>query len=98
MALSRDTLKNVLQFCGVEQEKIDDFGAKFDEQFGKNAEVAPKSIVDVKKFRLETADVSIKVNPERKDLVSTQIINGVKYIMIRAEGGVELNGIDIDIK
>lgn len=98
LTLSRDTLKTVLQYAGIEQEKIDDFGAKFDEQFGKNAEIAPKSIVDAKKFELETADVTIKVNPERKDLVSTQTINGVKYIMIRAEGGVEVNGIDIDIK
>lgn len=98
LALSKETLQTVLQYAGIEQEKITDFGEKFDEQFGKNAEIAPKSIVDVKKFNLETADVTIKVNPERKDLVSTQIINGVKYIMIRAEGGVELNGIDIDIK
>ena len=98
LSLSKDTFKNMLQFCGVNQEKIDEFGTNFEEQFGKNAEVAPKSIVDVNKFQLETADVSIKVNPERKDLVSTQTINGVKYIMIRAEGGVEVNGIDIDIK
>ena len=88
----------MLQFCGIDQNKIDDFGEKFDEQFGANAEISPKSIVDVKKFNLETADVSIKVNPERKDLVSTQVINGIKYIMIRAEGGVEVNGIDIEIK
>ena len=98
LALSKETLQTVLQYAGIEQQKIEEFGNKFDEQFGKNAEVAPKSIVEVNKFQLETADVSIKVNPERRDLVSTQIINGVKYIMIRAEGGVELNGIDIDIK
>ncbi len=98
LALSKETLQTVLQYAGIEQEKVEEFGTKFDEQFGKNAEIAPKSIVEVNKFQLETADVSIKVNPERKDLVSTQIINGVKYILIRAEGGVELNGIDIDIK
>ena len=96
--LSKENLKSMLQFCGVEQNKVDSFGTQFDEQFGKNAEIAPKSIVDVKKFQLETSDVQIKINPERKDLVSTQVINGVKYIMIRAEGGVEVNGIDIDIK
>ena len=98
LSLSIETFKTVLQYCGVDQEKVDSFGEKFDEQFGKNAEIVPKSIVDVNKFRLETADVSIKVNPERKDLVSTQVINGVKYIMIRAEGGVEVNGFDIEIK
>ena len=98
LTVTKEGLQNMLSSAGVEHERVEDFGAKFDEQFGKNAEVTPKSIVDTKKFKLETADVVIKVNPERKDLVSTQIIDGVKYIMIRAEGGVELNGIDIDIK
>lgn len=97
LSLTKETLQTVLQSAGIAQDKVEDFGTRFDTQFGKNAEIAPKSIVDVNKFNLETADVTIKVNPERKDLVSTQIINGVKYIMIRAEGGVELNGIDIDI-
>ena len=98
LCLSKETLKTVLQYSGIEQDKIDEFGNSFDEQFGKNAEVYPKSIVDVRKFNLQTADVSIKVNPEKKDLVSTQVINGIKYIMIRADGGVEVNGFDIDIK
>ena len=52
----------------------------------------------MKKFELTTPDVLIKVNPERKDLVTTQIINGTKYIMIRAEENVEVNGININIK
>ena len=98
LKLSRNHLKSVLEYCGVDGEKIEEFGEKFDEQFGKNAEIAPKSIVDVKKFELTTPDITIKVNPERTDLVSTQVINGVKYIMIRASEGVEVNGVNVDIK
>ena len=97
LKLSKNHLKSVLEYCGVAEEKVEEFGEKFDEQFGKNAEVAPKSIVDVKKFQLNTPDISIKVNPERTDLVSTQVINGVRYIMIRANEGVEVNGVNIDI-
>jgi len=41
--------------------------------------------------------VSIKVDPEHRDLVSTQVINNVKYVMIRVDGGVEVNGINITI-
>lgn len=96
--LTKTHLKTVLEYCGVAEEKLDSFSERFDEQFGANAHVAPKSIVDPKKFELVTPDVSIKVNPERTDLVSTQIINGVRYIMIRANEGVEVNGVNIDIK
>ena len=98
LKLTKKDLKGVLEYCGVEEEKVEQFGEKFEEQFGKNAEVAPKSIVDVKKFQVSTPDVSIKVNPDRTDLVSTQVINGVRYIMIRANEGVEVNGVNIDIK
>lgn len=98
LRLSKKELKGVLEYCGVDEQKVEQFGERFEEQFGKNAEVAPNSIVDVKKFQVVTPDVSIKVNPERTDLVSTQVINGVRYIMIRANEGVEVNGVNIDIK
>jgi len=51
-----------------------------------------------RKLQVKTPDVVIQVNPERSDLVQTRIINGAKYILIRAEGGVEVNGVDIHIK
>ena len=98
LRLNGSSLKSVLEYCGVDGDKVEHFGERFDEQFGKNAQIAPKSIVNVKKFELNTPDVTIKVNPERKDLVSTQTINGVQYIMIRASEGVEVNGVPIDIK
>lgn len=96
--LTKTHLRTVLEYCGVEEERLDSFSERFDERFGANAQVAPKSIVNTKKFELLTPDVSIKVNPERTDLVSTQVINGVRYIMIRANEGVEVNGVNIDIK
>ena len=98
LTLSRENLQTVLQYCGVDEEKVEQFGERFDAQFGADAHIAPKSIVDTRKFELNTPDVSIKVNPDRTDLVSTQVINGVRYIMIRAGNGVEVNGVSIDIK
>ena len=92
LKLSKHEFKNVLEYCGVSGERVDKFCDKFDEQFGKNAEIVPKSICDVKKFEVQTPDVTIKVNPDKTELVSTQIINGVKYIMIRANDGVVVNG------
>lgn len=98
LKLTKSEFTTVLECCGIDGEKVNKFGNKFEEQFGKNAEIAPKSIVDVKKFEVNTPDISIKVNPDRTDLVSTQIINGVKYILIKANEGVEVNGVNIDIK
>lgn len=98
LKLTKTHLKTVLEYCGVAEDKVERFSEKFEKDFGADAEIPPKSIVDVKKFNLETPDVSIKVNPERTDLVSTQVINGVRYILIRANEGVEVNGVNIEIK
>ena len=56
-----------------------------------------KNIINNKQFLINTPDVSIKVNPERSDLIETRIIGGVKYILICADENVEVNGENIHI-
>ena len=46
---------------------------------------------------MRTPDVVIQVNPERSDLVETRVIDGFKYILIRADEGVTVNGVNIAI-
>ncbi len=97
LRVSKNEIKNTLKYCGIEEEKLEEFDKLYDEQFGEKTEVAPQNIVDVKKLEVKMPDVTIKVNPKRRDLVSTQIINGAKYILIKADENVSVNGIDIKI-
>ncbi len=97
LLISKATVKNVLTDCGVAEEKITAFDEQFDKSFGKRAEVPPKNIINTKQFEVKTPDVVIKVNPERPDLIKTEIIDGTKYIMIRAEDEVTVNGVSINI-
>ncbi len=97
LRVSKNEIKNTLKYCGIEEEKLEEFDKLYDEQFGEKTEVAPQNIVDVKKLEVKIPDVTIKVNPKRRDLVSTQIINGAKYILIKADENVSVNGIDIKI-
>ena len=53
--------------------------------------------MDTKHLELRCPDVTIQVNPERGDLVETRVIDGVRYILIRAEEGVEVNGVEVKI-
>lgn len=98
LRLTKTKLKTVLQYCGVDEDRVEEFDKNFNSNFGENAELAPKAVVNTNKFELNTPNVTIKVDPEHTDLVSTQIINGVKYILIRANDGVEVNGMNIEIK
>ena len=79
------------------EDKLAAFERKYEEEFGENAEVRPQNLVDVKQFEVRTPDIVIKVSPERSDLIKTQIIDGKKYILIRAEDNVEVNGVPIKI-
>ena len=97
LTITKATVKTVLESCGIAEEKVERLGEAMDESFGIGAELSPKNIVNTKKFELVTPDVTIKVNPERKDLVTTETIGGVQYILIRATEGVEVNGINIKL-
>ena len=86
-----------LSTCGVEEAKLAKFNVEFDQHFGADAALSPANLIDAKKFQLKTPDVTIQVNPERTDLVQTRVIGGVKYLLICADDGVEVNGIQVDL-
>ncbi len=95
LVITKSTVRSVLSGCGVADEKLDMVGERMDDAFGVGAELNPSNIVNTKKYELVTPNVTIKVDPEHRELVSTQVIEGVRYILIRATEGVEVNGINV---
>lgn len=98
LKISSTEVKKALETCGVPQEKVVAFEEKYQEEFGRGMDVNAVNIVDTKQFEVRTPNVVIKVDPTRSDLVETRIINGSKYILIRADEGVEVNGVNISIQ
>ena len=98
LMISKEDVKEVLQSCGISEEKVAKFSVDYDEVFGFEADLHPKNIIDNKHFELKTPDVVIKCDPTRSDLIETRIIGGVKYILICADEDVEVNGVSINIK
>lgn len=97
LLISKEQVKQALKESGVPESNISKFSVEYDSVFGFEAELHPKNIINNKQFVINTPDVSIKVNPERSDLIETRIIGGVKYIMICADENVEVNGVNIHI-
>lgn len=95
--ISKPEVNAVLQSCGVPEEKIQAFDEQFDASFGEYADLSPKNLVD-SKFQVTTPDVKIQVAADKRDLVETRVLGGVKYILIRAEEGVEVNGVTVSIE
>lgn len=97
LMISKADVKEVLSSCGVSEEHMAKFSVDYDETFGFDADLHPKNIIDNKRFEIKTPDVSIKVAPDRTDLIETRVIGGVKYLLINAEENVEVNGVNIHI-
>ena len=95
-AISKNTVKGILADCEVSEARVAAFEERFEAEFGADADISPRNIVE-NKLELRTPDVKIQINPERGDLVETRIIDGTKYILIRADETVEVNGVAINI-
>ena len=97
LVISKGTVKTMLTACGVSGEQVQSFDEKYTENFGDTS-LSPRNLVETKKFEVTMSDVTIRVNPERSDLIETRVIDGARYILIRAEEGVEVNGVSIRIE
>ena len=94
LTVSVNTVREILSDTGIGEEKLEAFAARYTEEFGSGY-LSPKNLVEASKFELRTPDVKITVAPGASDRVSTREIGGVTYLLIRADGGVELNGLDV---
>lgn len=97
LMVTKNEIKEAISSCGVSESCLSKFSVDYDEAFGFEAELHPKNIIDNKHIEIKTPDVSIKVAPDRADLIETRVIGGVKYILICAEEDVEVNGVSIHI-
>ena len=98
LLIDKDQVKGVLTECGISENAVAKFSVEYDATFGMDAQLHPKNIINNSRFEVTTPDVSIKVNPQRSDLIETRIIGGVPYILICADENVEVNGVPIRIE
>jgi len=87
----------ILKGNGIDEEKVQQFKEKCTESFGNSPVLNPTNIIDIKKFEVATPQVKITVDPEYTYTLETKVIDGVKYILIPAEDGVTVNGVDVNI-
>ena len=95
--ITKDDAAQMLRFCGIPEDKVEAFEKGFDESFGENAEIPPSNLASTKQLQIETPEVSVKVNAGCSDMVQSRIIDGVKYILIRADNDITVNGVNIKI-
>ena len=97
LSLSAGEVGRLLRQCGVEEERVEAFQAACGRRFGEGAALSPANLIDSKKFQVKTGEVTISVDPASSYLVESRTIDGVKYLLIPAGEGVEVNGMPVEI-
>lgn len=95
LVLDKNEVKALLLQSGVEREKLEDFDVQYEACNGTDIPFVASNVTNTKKFEIKTEDVIVTVNPERADLVETQIIDGQRCLVIRIDDHVEVNGISV---
>lgn len=95
LLLTKQDVREVLTDCGVSEEKATAFEEKYDEAFGATAELPAVNLMTPKKFEVSMPNVTINVDPGFSDLIETRVIDGRRYILVPADGDVEVNGIRV---
>lgn len=94
--LDKTEVKEILEKSGVKEDKLEHFEEKFEMATGEDGKLAATNIVPARKFEVKTVDVVVKINPDKTDLVSTQIINGKQCLVIEIDERLEVNGISVN--
>ena len=97
LTVTKDDAAEMLRVCGVPEERVAVFEEKYTEAFGEDVGIHPKTVAESKRLRLKTPEVSITVAPGCGELLETRVIDGVRYLMVRADGDVVVNGVNIQI-
>lgn len=97
LTIYQGELGDILKNSGLSEERIDDFQGRCRESFGEDAELRPANLIDSRRFAIATPEVKISVDPKFSYLVQTKVIDGRKYILIAADSGVEVNGVNVNI-
>lgn len=94
--LDKTEVREVLEKSGVKEENLENFEEHFEMATGEDGKLAATNIVPARKFEVKTPDVIVKINPDKTDLVTTQIIDGKQCLVIEIDERLEVNGISVN--
>ena len=93
LEVSRGEIAGLL---GASEKEKKAFDEAYLEQFGAVGMDAT-TVVEPKKFVIETENATIQVDPSRIDLVEMKRIDGRRYILVAVEGEANVNGVEVNI-
>ena len=97
LTVSIEEMGDILENSGAAPEQAEAFCKRWEQELGEDAVLRPANVTSPRRMEIQTAEVKITVDPKYSYLVESRIIDGKKYLLIAADSGVELNGVNVDI-
>lgn len=94
--LDKTEMKDLLEKSGVKEEKLENFEEHFEMAAGEHGKLVASNVSSGKKFEVKTPDVVIKINSDKTDIVSTQVIDGRQCLVIQIDERLKVNGISVN--
>lgn len=94
--LDKTEMKDLLEKSGIKEEKLENFEEHFEMAAGEHGKLVASNVSSGKKFEVKTPDVVIKINSDKTDIVSTQVIDGRQCLVIQIDERLEVNGISVN--
>lgn len=95
LMLDKNEVKTLLAGSGVANEKLAELDSYYDAAAGQQTALYASNVFNTRSFDVKTPDITIRVSPDRTDLIETRKIDGLDCLVIRLDGAVEVNGITV---
>ncbi len=95
LRVSCQEVSRILEQAGVSEPRAASFRVNYETSFGTDSELPPQNLLNASQLEYKTPDVTVKVNPDRGDLVQLRELGGTKFLLINIDEGVELNGVNL---
>jgi hypothetical protein len=97
LTVSCEEMGEILENSGAAPEQAEAFCRSWKKELGEGAVLRPANVTSPRRMEIQTPEVRITVDPKYSYLVESRVIDGKKYLLISADGGVELNGVSVEI-
>lgn len=95
VVLDKNKVETIFAKSGLDDDSMKAFDQCYDDTVGRNTELMLDNIYSSRSFEVKTPDVTVKVNPDRTDLVETKLIDGRRCLVIDLQGSAEVNGVTV---
>lgn len=94
VTLEKEQMRRVLSDSGVAQEAVERLETVFDEAV-RNTPIIAENVANTSKLEIQSPSMKIQIKADMTDMIRTEIIDGVEYLVVPVVSDIEVNGVRI---